>query len=292
MQVILADNQAIYRAGIARVLAGEVATEVVAECARLSELVEAVERLRCSVVLFPSSFAWETHLLLDRIEGAGSLAVMILEEDAELDEALGARLHGVLMRSVAGRQLIECLYTVASGKRYTRYVMGKPRAVADPVGVKASQRLTARELQIVALICQGLKNKQIARQMGTKEQVVKNYLRNIYAKLRVSDRLELALFVVHHRALAEVVESTRVAMVRVAEESEEKGMEELGAPFGDGLGLGEEGEVVGAAGLGVGAAHIEAAEGMRSDHGAGALAIEVEIADVEVGFRAVELLAG
>ena len=57
MQVILADNQAIYRAGIARVLEAEVATEVVAECARLSELMDAVTNLRCSVVIFPSSFA-------------------------------------------------------------------------------------------------------------------------------------------------------------------------------------------------------------------------------------------
>ena len=76
--------------------------------------------------------------------------------------------------------------------------------------MKAAQRLTARELQIVALICEGLKNKQIAEQLGTKEQVVKNYLRNIYAKTNVSDRLELALFTVHHRALAEVVEATRL----------------------------------------------------------------------------------
>ena len=94
MQVILADNQAIYRAGIARVLAAEVATEVVAECARLSELMEAVARFPCSVVLFPSSFAWETHKLLDGIEQAGSRAVMILEPGEELDESISVRRAG------------------------------------------------------------------------------------------------------------------------------------------------------------------------------------------------------
>ena len=216
MQVILADNQAIYRAGIARVLAAEVATEVVAECAKLSELMEAVANLRCSVVLFPSSFAWEAHTLLDRIEQAGSRAVMILEPGAELDESISERLHGVVTRSVAGPQLIDCLYTVASGERYVRRAQVKAMTGADPLGVKAAQKLTARELQIVALICDGLKNKQIAEQLGTKEQVVKNYLRNIYAKTNVSDRLELALFTVHHRALAEVVEATRLELVRSA----------------------------------------------------------------------------
>ena len=216
MQVILADNQAIYRAGIARVLAAEVATDVVAECARLSELMDVVENLRCSVVLFPSSFAWEAHKLLDRIEQAGSRAVMILEPGAELDESISVRLQGVVTRSVAAGQLIDCLYTVAAGDRYVRRAVVKTMTAPDHLGVKAAQRLTARELQIVALLCEGLKNKQIAQQLGTKEQVVKNYLRTIYAKTNVLDRLELALFTVHHRALAEVVEATRLELVRSA----------------------------------------------------------------------------
>ncbi len=64
-------------------------------------------------------------------------------------------------------------------------------------------RLTPKELQIVALIVQGCKNKDIAEQLGTKEQVIKNYLRSVYDKTGVSDRLELALFTIHHRILAE-----------------------------------------------------------------------------------------
>jgi len=216
MQVILADNQAIYRAGIARVLAADVATEVVAECAKLSELMEAVAKFHCSVVLFPSSFTWEAQKLLDRIEQAGSRAVMMLEPGAELEESISVRLQGVVTRSVAAPQLIECLYTVAGGERYVRRAPVKTMALPDHLGVNAAQRLSARELQIVALICEGLKNKQIAQQLGTKEQVVKNYLRNIYAKTKVSDRLELALFTVHHRALAEVVAATRLELVRTA----------------------------------------------------------------------------
>jgi len=198
------------------VLAAEVATEVVAECAKLSELMEAVANLRCSVVLFPSSFAWEQHKLLDRIEQAGSRAVMILEPGAEVDDSISVRLRGMVTRSMAAPQLIDCLYTVAAGDRYVRRGVVKTMVSPDHLGVKAAQRLTARELQIVALLCEGLKNKQIAQQLGTKEQVVKNYLRTIYAKTNVSDRLELALFTVHHRALAEVVEATRLALVRSA----------------------------------------------------------------------------
>jgi len=73
----------------------------------------------------------------------------------------------------------------------------------DMVGARVRDRLTPKEMQIVSLIIQGCKNKQIAAQLNTKEQVIKNYLRSIYDKTGVSDRLELALFTIHHRVLAE-----------------------------------------------------------------------------------------
>jgi DNA-binding NarL/FixJ family response regulator len=216
MQVILADNQAIYRTGIARVLLSEMATEVVAQCAALPGLLESVRRRGRSIVIFPSSFTSDLHTLLDQIQQAGSRAVMILEQDTVLDVTVAKRLQGVVLRSVAAPQLIDCLYSVAAGERYVQRAVVKTMAAPDHLGVKAVQRLTGRELQIVALICEGCKNKEIAHQLGTKEQVIKNYLRSIYVKTGVSDRLELALFTVHHRALAEVVEATRLALVRTA----------------------------------------------------------------------------
>jgi DNA-binding NarL/FixJ family response regulator len=216
MQVILADNQAIYRTGIVRILAMEPTIEVVVQCAELPRLQEAVGSLRRSIVIFPSSFTRDTHHLLDWIQQAGSRSVMILEHDEVLDAAVAKRLQGVILRSVAAPQLIDCLYSVAAGERYVQRAAVKTMALPDQLGGKAVQRLTARELQIVALICEGCKNKQIAHQLGTKEQVIKNYLRSIYVKTGVSDRLELALFTVHHYVLAEVVEATRLALVRTA----------------------------------------------------------------------------
>jgi DNA-binding NarL/FixJ family response regulator len=78
----------------------------------------------------------------------------------------------------------------------------------DMVGLRVRDRLTAKELRIVALIVQGYKNKEIATQLGTTEQVIKNYLRNVYDKIGVSDRLELALFTIHHRILNEAAAAT------------------------------------------------------------------------------------
>ena len=73
----------------------------------------------------------------------------------------------------------------------------------DMVGIRVRDRLTPKEMRIVALIVQGCKNREIASRLKTTEQVIKNYLRSIYDKTGVSDRLELALFTIHHRVLAE-----------------------------------------------------------------------------------------
>jgi len=82
----------------------------------------------------------------------------------------------------------------------------------DFVGARVRDRLTPKELKIVALIVQGFKNKEIANLLGTTEQVVKNYLRNVYDKIGVSDRLELALFTIHHRILAEAAAASAATM--------------------------------------------------------------------------------
>ena len=69
------------------------------------------------------------------------------------------------------------------------------------VGTRVRDRLRPKEMRIVALIIQGLKNREIALRLKTTEQVIKNYLRSIYDKTGVDDRLELALFTIHHRVL-------------------------------------------------------------------------------------------
>lgn len=186
------------------------------QCTDLEGLQEAVSRLRRSIVIFPSSITGDLHSLIDFIHLAGSRSVMILEQDASLHDSVARRLEGVILRSVAAPQLVDCLYRISAGERYVQRAVVTTMRLPDHLGAKAAQRLTPKELQIVALISEGCKNKEIANQLGTKEQVVKNYLRSIYGKTGVSDRLELALFTVHHHALAEVVQAARLTLARTA----------------------------------------------------------------------------
>ena len=106
-------------------------------------------------------------------------------------------------RNINGPDLVDSVRRVARGERLLQRTSVTTLQAADTVGTRVRDRLTPKEMQIVALIVQGCKNKDIANQLGTKEQVIKNYLRSIYDKTGVSDRLELALFTIHHRALSD-----------------------------------------------------------------------------------------
>ncbi len=64
--------------------------------------------------------------------------------------------------------------------------------------MRRSNRLTPREVQVAALVYQGLTNREIGQSVGTTEQVIKNYLRVVFDKLGVWSRLELALYIANH----------------------------------------------------------------------------------------------
>jgi DNA-binding NarL/FixJ family response regulator len=208
-RIILADTQVIFRTGAARVLAMEEDLRVVAQCADLQRLKEALDSLRHSIAVFPTSIAPDLHLLLDCVERAGSKSVVIVEYGTKLDQSVARRADGVVLRSVAGPQLVECLRRVAAGQRCVPLANVRSTPLLDRVGTRVLKRLTPKELQIVALVAEGGKNREIAAQLSTTEQVIKNYLRNIYDKTGVSDRLELAVFTQHHRVLAEAAQRAR-----------------------------------------------------------------------------------
>jgi DNA-binding NarL/FixJ family response regulator len=202
-RIILADNQGIFRAGAARVLSLEEDMRIVAQCEDAPKFFTAIDGLRGSVVLFSSSLRLELKDLLARTQAAGSRTVFIAENAEVIPEEIAALFDGILHRNVAGSVLVDCIRRVARGQRFVQRSNVTTMQSLDSVGTRVRDRLTPKEMQIVALIVQGCKNKDIAQQLGTKEQVIKNYLRSIYDKSGVSDRLELALFTIHHRVLAE-----------------------------------------------------------------------------------------
>ncbi|MGA8532001.1 MAG: response regulator transcription factor [Acidobacteriaceae bacterium] len=207
-KLILADNQAIFRAGTAKILAMEDDFRIIAQCSEPERLYPALETFRGAILLFASSLKLDPQSLIPRVLGAGSRSIVIAENGESAQSWFSAGVNGAAHRNVTGPALIECVRHVGQGDRQVRATgIDTPGQEEDSVGSRVRDRLTPKELKIVALIVQGCKNKEIAVRLCTTEQVIKNYLRSIYDKTGVSDRLELALFTIHHRMLAEAAQA-------------------------------------------------------------------------------------
>jgi DNA-binding NarL/FixJ family response regulator len=201
-RVILADNQAIFRAGAARVLAQETDMRIVAQVSDSERLLTSIASFKNATALFSTGLKADMPTVLAALRESGSRGILIADKGETLPER-SSELSGILGRHVTSVELIEAVKRVGNGQRCVQMMQAAAIQTQDTVGARVKERLTPKEMQIVALIVQGCKNKDIAMQLGTKEQVIKNYLRSIYDKTGVSDRLELALFTLHHRILAE-----------------------------------------------------------------------------------------
>ena len=203
-KVILADSQAIFRAGTAKVLAMEDDFRIIAQCVDLDRMFHAVSTFPGSIVLFAASMRPDLVRLRALLETTGSRGIVIAENHESPSAYLQHGFHGLVHRNVTGPALTECVRRVAEGERWQPpQVMQQSSPEDDLVGARVRDRLTPKEMRIVALIVQGCKNREIAQRLKTTEQVIKNYLRSIYDKTGVGDRLELALFTMHHRVLAQ-----------------------------------------------------------------------------------------
>jgi DNA-binding NarL/FixJ family response regulator len=202
-RVILADSQAIFRAGTAKVLATDDDLRIIAQCTDLERLLHAVTTFPGSIVLFAAILRPDMQQLRRLLDSAGSKGVVIAENSEMAQIYLQQGLRGVVFRNVTGQALVECVRRVSNGDIWIPPQLAVPQAPdEDVVGTRVRDRLTPKEMRIVALIVQGCKNREIALRLKTTEQVIKNYLRSIYDKTGVSDRLELALFTIHHSTLA------------------------------------------------------------------------------------------
>ena len=209
LKLILADNQAIFRAGIAKVLAVEDDMRIVAQAQTPEQMMMAVEKFRAAVLVFAGTFHSDLNAVIEAANKAKTRIVVLADTGETSSRYIASGVHGVVYRNVTGSALVECVRKVSRGETWVQDVAVPAELTEnDMVGLRVRDRLTAKELRIVALIVQGYKNKEIATQLGTTEQVIKNYLRNVYDKIGVSDRLELALFTIHHRILNEAAAAT------------------------------------------------------------------------------------
>jgi two-component system, NarL family, nitrate/nitrite response regulator NarL len=225
--VILADSQAIYRVGMRKVFAPDSGVAVVAEADNLQSLQDTVQRVPADVLLLEGAMiTGNANAVPAVVRLAPDLKIIV--QAASTDESHTVDLYrrgvrGIIPRSISPDLLVKCVRKIAAGETWidnqsVNWVIEAYRSQAGNMANPRNQpRLNQKEMLIIAGITQGKRNKEIAYQLGTTEQVVKNYLRKIYDKLGVSDRLELALYCLHHQLHKNAAEAEAQAQARPVE---------------------------------------------------------------------------
>ena len=184
---------------------------VVAQADTLENLYAAIDRFPTDIVLLEGGLlAGSTDAIPEILRIAPELKLIV--QAAGTDEGQTVELYrrgvrGIISRSISPDLLVRCIRRIAAGETWidnqaVNWVIEAYRAQAAAlVSPRTQPRLSPKEMSIVTCITQGKRNKEIAFQLGTTEQVIKNYLRKIYDKLGVSDRLELALYCLHNKII-------------------------------------------------------------------------------------------
>jgi DNA-binding NarL/FixJ family response regulator len=215
IRVIVADTQAIFRAGLRKIFAVEDDIRVVGQAETFAQTLAAATRFSADLLIL------EAALTTNPVDSVGDLlrqcpALRMVVVTADHSEELTLELFrrgalGVVSREVDPELLVDCIRKVSKGEpwleaRAIQWVLEAYRTQETrPASARSKVQLTPKETLIVGCVTQGMKNKEIAVRVGTTEQVVKNYLRKVYDKLGVADRLELALFCLNNHIAEGVV---------------------------------------------------------------------------------------
>ncbi len=226
IRVIVADSQAIFRAGLRKIFAVEDDIRVVGQAETLPQAIAAAKKFSAEILIFEAALAERpADSVQDILKQAAGLRVVVVTEmpDQELTlELLRRGAHAIVSREIDSELFVDCLRKVALGEAWLephamKWVLDAYRTQGTrPQTSRTRVQLTPKEALIVSCVTQGMKNKEIAIRVGTTEQVVKNYLRKVYDKLGVADRLELALYCLNNRVLQDAPKAAASAETQTA----------------------------------------------------------------------------
>jgi two-component system, NarL family, nitrate/nitrite response regulator NarL len=208
IKILIADDHVIFRDGLRKLLDSDDELTVVGEACNGVECVRMLGNLRPDILLLDlrmpdkSGMAVLEEVNFDTVP-TRVIVLTAAEDDREVIRAMRLGARGVVLKQSATEVLLKSIHRVHSGEiwldnRMTSEVMNA-FSVPEAALRGGKPLVSAREKQIVQLVVQGFRNKEIGVKLSISQQTVKNHLHNIFDKLGVSDRLELALYAVHHR---------------------------------------------------------------------------------------------
>ncbi|WP_116113607.1 response regulator transcription factor [Amycolatopsis ruanii] len=206
IRVLLADDEAMIRAGVAAILSADGDIEVVAEAGDGREAVEQARRTRPDVALVDIRMPRLDGLaaaeeIRGLLPGTGVIMLTTFGEDAYIERALAGGASGFLLKSGDPRELLAGVHAVADGAAFLSPKVAQ-RVIAQMSGDRVSRAavdragiavLTAREREVLALVGAGLSNADIAERLFVVEGTVKAYVSTILSRLDVRNRVQAAI---------------------------------------------------------------------------------------------------
>ena len=214
IRVAIADPHAIYRDGLRKLLSAEPDFQIVTEASSPALLLSSLASTQPDILLISTPFepgpGPDVFAVLQT--SFPDIKVIVLSGGTDQDEFVrnvrsGAR--GIVQKTTSGSMLIKAIRKVQDGEFWLdrsttaevvrHFTERRPDAAPDSRPNEGRlPSLSRREREIVNLVTHGLRNKELAERLSISEQTVKNHMHNIFDKLGVSDRLELALYAIHH----------------------------------------------------------------------------------------------
>lgn len=206
VRVLLVDDHEVIRVGLRTVLAQNQGITVVGEAGTMADAILQAQKLKPDVVLMDVRLPDGSGVDACR-EILGALPdtrVIFLTSYADDDSVLAAVLagaHGYVLKEIDSPGLLEAIRSVAKGQSIldstvTERALRWLRGVHDLPAPPGTDQLSSQEERVVALVAEGKTNKEIAVALGLSDKTVKNYLANVFQKLRITRRAQAAAFFV------------------------------------------------------------------------------------------------
>ena len=208
IRVVLVDDHQIVLHGLRELFERREDFRVLAACSDASSAIEAMDEHEPDVLVLDLRLPDQSGLdvlraLAGKHERCRRVLLTAAIRDAEVVEAVKLGVRGVVLKESPPEVLLECIRAVHAGKQWIEretVTRALHSAVAQDTD-KSPDALTPREIEIVRMVAQGLRNKAIAERLSISEGTVKVHLHNIYEKMGVDGRLELVLSAQQKRLL-------------------------------------------------------------------------------------------
>lgn len=208
IRVLLVDDHALFRSGVAGLLHGQTDFEVVGEAQNGEEALEKAKEMMPDVILMDlympgMSGMQATRRIKEVLPSVKIVMVTVSEEDADLFEAIKAGAHGYLLKKIEPEVFFHTLRGVVRGVApFSRATATKildefaRLAPPDTEQARPQEQLSPREREVLEFLTRGTTNKEIALSLGIAESTVKNHLKNILEKLHLENRVQAAAFAI------------------------------------------------------------------------------------------------